>query len=285
MKLEWDKTGEKRYETGTDRGVLYEPDQTGAYTSGVAWNGLTAVSESPSGAEPTKLYADNSAYLTLTSAEEFGATIEAYTYPDAWNKYDGSVEATAGVLLGQQPRKSFGLSYRTLIGNDLEGTEHGYKLHLVYNCLAAPSEKSYATVNDSPEAVTFSYEISTTPVSAGEGVKPTSTITIDSTKVDAAALAAFEDILYGTSGSNAMLPVPATVIAHFANTVVTVTPVAPTMTGDDITIPTVTGVAYSINGTVVTGTVTITEDTVVTANPEAGYVFSSPVDTDWLFEF
>jgi hypothetical protein len=285
MKLEWDKTGQKLYETGTDRGVLYEPDQTGAYTNGVAWNGLTAVSESPSGAEATKLYADNTAYLTLTSAEEFGATLEAYTYPDAWTKYDGSVEVTAGVLVGQQPRKSFGLAYRTLIGNDLQGTEHGYKIHLVYNCLAAPSEKSYATVNDSPEAVTFSYEITTTPVSAGAGVKPTATITIDSTKVDATALAEFEDILYGTSGSNPTLPVPATVIAHFANTVVTVTPTAPTMTGDDITIPSITGVVYSIDGDAVTGTVTITEDTIVVANPEPGYVFSSPVDTDWFFQF
>lgn len=218
MKLTWDKTGEREFETGVDRGVLYVPDNTGAYTSGVAWNGLTTVTESPSGAESNKQYADNIPYLNLKSAEEFGATVEAFTYPDEFGQFDGSAQPEPGVYVGQQTRKSFGLAYRTLKGNDLDGTDYGYKLHLVYGCDAAPSEKAYATVNDSPEAITFSWELTTTPV-AVTGMKPTAQITIDSTKVAPADLAALETILYGddgTPGVEPRLPLPDEVISLFA---------------------------------------------------------------------
>jgi len=219
----WDKVGERIYETGVDHGVLYLTDEDGEYTSGVAWNGLTGVTESPSGAETSPQYADNMKYLNLTSAEDFGATVEAFTYPDEFGQCDGTAEPEPGVLIGQQNRKSFGLSYRTLIGNDLEGQGFGYKLHLVYGAMAAPSEKAFATVNDSPEPITFSWELTTTPVAVGEigGVvyKPTASVTIDSTKVNAADLAAFELILYGSGtgpGVAPRLPSPAEVIAAFA---------------------------------------------------------------------
>ena len=218
MRLTWDNTGEREFETGVDHGVLYIPDVTGAYNSGVAWNGLTTVTESPSGAESNKQYADNIPYLNLKSAEEFGATVEAFTYPDEFGQFDGSAQPEPGVYVGQQSRKSFGLSYRTLKGNDLEGTDFGYKLHLVYGCDAAPSEKAYATVNESPEAITFSWELTTTPV-AVTGMKPTAHITIDSTKVEAADLTALETILYGTDGApgtEPRLPLPDEVIALFA---------------------------------------------------------------------
>lgn len=196
-KLVWDETGKRFYETGVDRGVLYLFNSvTSAYDSGVAWNGLTGVTESPSGAEPTALYADNQKYLSLMSAEEFGATIEAYTYPDEFAECDGSASLSEGVNIGQQTRKIFGMCYRTVLGNDVDGQEHGYKLHLIYGAMASPSEKAYATINDSPEAMTFSWEISTTPVSV-EGFKPTACLTIDSTKADATCLAALEEILYG----------------------------------------------------------------------------------------
>ena len=208
-KLVWDKTGERYYETGVKNGVLYIPTE-GVYSKGVAWNGLTAVTESPSGAEATALYADDMKYLSLYSAEEFGATIEAYTYPDEFAQCDGSAELTKGVSIGQQTRKTFGLCYRTTIGNDTDGNDHGYKLHMIYGCMASPSEKAYATINDSPEAITFSWEVTTTPVSVA-GFKPTASITIDSTKADPTKLAALEDILYGKDGepgSEARLPLP-----------------------------------------------------------------------------
>lgn len=196
-KIKWDDTGKRLYETGVKNGVLYPKNSTtGDYDKGVAWNGLTAVTESPSGAEATPLYADNMKYLNLMSAEEFGATIEAYTYPDEFALCDGTAELATGVNIGQQSRTIFGLSYKTLIGNDVNGTDLGYKLHLVYGAMAAPSEKAYATVNDSPEAITFSWAVTTTPV-AVEGFKPTASIVIDSTKADAAKLAALETILYG----------------------------------------------------------------------------------------
>lgn len=195
-RLVWDKTGERFYETGVDRGVLYPVQEGGLYTKGVAWNGLTAVTESPSGAEATAIWADNIKYLSLMSAEEFGATVEAYTYPDEFAECDGSASLVQGVSIGQQNRKPFGLCYRTLIGNDVDSNDHGYKLHLIYGCQASPSEKGYATVNDSPEAITFSWEISTTPVNV-TGFKPTACITIDSTKCDATCLAKLEEILYG----------------------------------------------------------------------------------------
>ena len=199
-KLVWDKTGERLYETGVRKGVLYLKGENGAYSNGVAWNGLTAVTESPSGAEATPLYADDIKYLNLLSAEEFSATIEAYTYPDEFAECDGSVSLVAGVSIGQQKRKQFGLCYRTVLGNDEDGEEYGYKLHIIYGCLAAPTEKAYATINDSPEAITFSWEISTTPVEVS-GFKPTASLVIDSTKADAEKLAALEEILYGKDGT------------------------------------------------------------------------------------
>ena len=208
-KIKWDKTGERLYETGVKNGVLYV-QEGGAYPKGVAWNGLTAVTESPSGAEATPLYADDIKYLNLLSAEEFGATIEAYTYPDEFAECDGSAALADGVMIGQQARKTFGLCYRTTIGNDTEGNDHGYKLHIIYGALAAPSEKAYATINDSPEAITFSWEVTTTPVNV-TGAKPTASITIDSTKADPTKLAALEDILYGKDGepgNEPRLPLP-----------------------------------------------------------------------------
>ena len=210
-KLVWDQTGERYYETGVKMGVLYPQSASGTYPKGVVWNGLTAVTESPSGAEATPLYADDVKYLNLYSAEEFGATIEAYTYPDEFAECDGSAELTTGVTIGQQNRKAFGLCYRTTIGNDTDGNDHGYKLHIIYGAMASPSEKAYATINDSPEAITFSWEITTTPVSVS-GFKPTASVTIDSTKVDGAKLKELEAILYGDNGSSsageARLPLP-----------------------------------------------------------------------------
>lgn len=209
-KLTWDDTGKRFYETGVDRGVLYPLSAAGnTYDTGVAWNGLTAVTESPSGAEATAIYADNIKYLSLMSAEEFGATIEAYTYPDEFAACDGSAELADGVTIGQQDRKTFGLCYRTILGNDSQGNSLGYKLHLIYGCKASPSEKGYQTVNDSPEAITFSWEITTTPVSV-TGLKPTACITIDSTKADPTCLAALEKALYGSTepDGNSRLPLP-----------------------------------------------------------------------------
>lgn len=212
-KLTWDKTGERLYETGVRMGVLY-PMVSGAYPKGVVWNGLTAVTESPSGAEATALYADDIKYLNLRSKEEFGATVEAYTYPDEFAECDGSASLAEGVTIGQQPRKTFGLCYRTVLGNDTENEDHGYKLHLVYGATAAPSEKAYATINDSPEAITFSWELSTVPVEV-EGHNPTASLTIDSTKVDSTKLAALEAILYGGENSEARLPLPDEIVELF----------------------------------------------------------------------
>lgn len=227
--LKWDEVGEKFYETGIDRGVLYPydgaaADSTKAYNNGVAWNGLTGVTEKPSGAEATALYADNIKYLTLMSNEELGLTVEAYTYPDEFAECDGSASLAVGVTVGQQTRKRFGMSYRSRIGNDVEGTDKGYKLHLVYGCLASPSERSYNTINDSPEAQALSWEVTTNPVNVA-GKKPTAIITIDSTKVDKAKLADLEQKLYGTpavAGENAVdavpayLPLPAEIAEIFA---------------------------------------------------------------------
>ena len=206
-RLVWDQTGQKTYETGVKQGVLYPQGEGGAYPKGYAWNGLTGVTESPSGAESNPLYADDIKYLNLISAEEFGATIEAYTYPDEFAECDGSAEIAPGVTIGQQARKTFGMAYKTTFGNDVDGNEHGYKLHLIYGALATPSEKAYATINDSPEAITFSWEVTTTPV-AVEGFKPTASLTIDSTKVDKDKLTALEDILYGKDTVEARLPLP-----------------------------------------------------------------------------
>ena len=206
-KIEWDKTGERLFETGIDHGVLYPQAAGGTYPKGVAWNGLTAVTESPSGAEPTPLYADNIKYLNLMSVEEFGFTIEAYMYPDEFAECNGEGSLVQGVTIGQQKRKAFGMSYRTLIGNDVDGDSHGYKLHLIYGALAAPSEMARNTVNDNPEAATMSWECSTTPVTVDK-FKPTSHIIIDSTKVDPTKLAALEKKLYGDNAAEAALPLP-----------------------------------------------------------------------------
>jgi hypothetical protein len=295
--IQWDQAGEREFETGVDHGVLYEPDETGAYVSGVAWNGLTTVTESPSGAESNPQYADNMKYLNLKSAEEFGATIEAYTYPDEFGKYNGEAQPEPGVYLGQQRRGTFGLSYRTLKGNDLLGTEFGYKLHLVWNCDAAPSERAYATVNDSPEAITFSWELTTTKIAVGtiDGVKysPVASMTIDSTKVDADALAALEGLLYGTEGGgDAHLPTPAEVVALFAAVSLTDVNLAvaanqPTFVAGTgvITLPNVTGVQWKVNGVnkapgaqpaIASGTTAE-----VTAHANEGYVIQG--DDDWTF--
>jgi len=211
--LTWDQVGEKIYETGVDRGVLYLPDPSGVYNTGYAWNGLTTITESPSGAEASPQYADNIKYLNIISAEEFGGTIEAFTYPEEFGQCDGTALPAPGVAVGQQARKTFGLSFRTRVGNDVDGTDFGYKLHLIYGAQAAPSEKAYATINDSPEAISFSWEITTTPVPVTD-LKPTSLIVIDSTVVDEADLTALEALLYGSTLA-AALPTPDAVIALF----------------------------------------------------------------------
>lgn len=221
-KIIWDNSGDRLYETGVNNAVLYVKTN-GAYTKGVAWNGITAITESPSGAEASPLYADNIKYLNLMSAEELGATIEAYTYPNEFAECDGTAELSDGVSIGQQKRSTFGLSYKTTVGNDIDGSDHGYKLHLIYGALAAPSEKAYATMNDSPEAINFSWEVSTTPVNV-TGKKPTASLTIDSTKADATKLAALEVILYGknptteggTDGTEPRLPLPDEIATLFA---------------------------------------------------------------------
>ena len=218
-KIKWDETGKRYYETGVDHGVLYPIGSNGKYDKGVAWNGLISVTEAPSGAEPNNLYADNIKYLVLVGAEDFGYTIEAYIYPDEWAACDGSAEPVPGMSIGQQARKIFGLVHRTKLGNDTDGQDHGYKLHLLYGGLASPSERGYQTVNDSPEAITFSWEVTTTPVDV-PGFKPTACVIIDSTKVDREKLAALEEILYGkdpateggTDGTEPRLPLPAEVI-------------------------------------------------------------------------
>ena len=218
-KLVWDAVGSRIYETGDDHAVLYLQNSDGTYANGVAWNGITAVSESPSGAEANPIYADNIKYVDLRSAEEFGATIEAYTYPDEWAECDGSKEIAEGVYAGQQTRRPFGFSYRSLIGNDTEMDAHGYKLHLIYNATASPSEKGYATVNDSPDAITFSWEISTTPIAITgfPSFKPTAALTIDSTKADHDSLTTLENALYGTENSEPTLPLPHLVVAMFSS--------------------------------------------------------------------
>lgn len=294
-RLLWDQIGERVYETGVDHGVLYL-QTAGVYDTGFVWNGLTTVTESPTGAEATALYADNIKYLNIQSVEEFGATVEAYTYPPEFAQCDGSATPQPGVAVGQQGRRLFGFSYRSLMGNDADGTEYGYKLHLVYGCLAAPSEKAYATVNDSPEAINFSWDVSTTPVPVtgtnpvtGKPYKPTASLTIDSSQVDADALAALEDLLYGTVGTDPSLPLPDAVLALFAGTISEVTPGVPTYDSgtDIITIPATVGVVYRVLGVVVPAGAygPITEDTVVTAEPAAGYSFPEVTDDDWFFNF
>ena len=290
--LTWDGVGEKIYETGVDHGVLYLPDPvTGIYDEGVAWNGLVSVTESPSGAEPTAQYADNIKYLNLISAEEFAATIEAFTYPDEFAECDGTVETEPGVFVGQQARRLFGLVYRSRVGNDLEGNAAGYKLHLLYGCLAAPSEKAYTTINDSPEAITFSWEVSTTPVPV-TGLGPTSLLVIDSTKVDPADLALLEAELFGDAGGDANLPTPDQVIAFFAGALTAVNmgilANQPSFNAGTrvITIPTVTGVQFKIDGEDVSPgaqpALAIGESAEVTAHPLPTYQLDG--DTDWTYD-
>jgi hypothetical protein len=286
----WDQVGERYYETGVDRGVLYIPN-AGVYDNGFAWNGLTAVTESPSGAEATPVYADNIKYLNLQSVEEFGGTIEAFTFPPEFAQCDGTSIQNQAVSVAQQSRKTFGLSYRTLKGNDVSAAQDlGYKLHLVYGALAAPSEKAYATVNDTPEAVGFSWAFTTTPV-AVTGMKNTALLTIDSTKVVLAAnLTALEDALYGTAGTSPRLPLPDEVIAMFAGAQTVVTPLAPTATAAGvITINATAGVTYRRTDTnaIVTGTTNIVgigTTVAIKATPASGlYRFAANVDDDWSF--
>jgi hypothetical protein len=287
--LVWDGTGEREYETGVSKGVLYLPNGQGVYNTGVAWNGLTTVTESPSGAEVTKKYADNINYLSLVSAEEFAGTIEAFTYPDEFAVCDGSAEPSPGVSVGQQTRKPFGFSYQTILGNDVDGNDYGYKIHLAYGALVAPSEKAYASVNDSPDAIAFSWKFTTTPVPV-PGLKPSALLTIDSTKVSEAGLAALEAALYGTAGQDPRLPSPAEVIAFFSGAVTEVEPVEPTYVAGThtLTIPTVTGVNYynDEDGSLyAAGDTVIAEDTVVRAEPTAGHTFPAVSDNTWFYNF
>lgn len=289
-RLSWDDVGARKYETGVDQGVLYTPNGSGEYDNGFAWNGLTNVNETPSGAESNPQYADNMKYLDLKSAEEFGATIEALTYPDEFAQFDGMAEAATGVYLGQQGRRSFGLSYRTRIGNDVEGDDYGYKLHLVYGCSATPSEKSFASVNDSPEATAFSWEVTTVPVIV-PGYKPTSILTIESPKVAPADLLELENLLYGTPGQDPRLPHPTEVIAIFAGAQTAVMATNPTFVAATgvITIPTVTGVRYyrddtdaTVSGTVTIGTPGAT--LIIKAEPSStSYLLSPQSDDSWSF--
>jgi hypothetical protein len=286
--LQWDQSGTRRFESGVDHGVLYIPNGD-VYDTGFAWNGLTTVTESPSGADASPQYADNIVYLNLQAAELFGATIEAFTYPDEFAQCDGSAYPQAGVAVSQQARKPFGLSYRTQVGDDSAGAAAGYKYHLVYGCLAAPSEKAYATINDSPEALAFSWTISTTPVAA-TGYRATSLIVVDSTKAAAAGVTALLLALYGSVGVNPRLPLPDEVFAMFAGTLTSATPTPPTFVAGTgvITIPTVTGVIYRRADTnaVVSGTVTIPvsgQSLIIRATPAAGYQFPAGTDDDWQF--
>lgn len=285
--LSWDGTSVKRYETGVDHGVLYLPDGGGAYSSGYAWNGLTAVTETPAGAEENAQYADNIKYVSLLSAETFKATVEALTYPQEFEACDGFSTPESGVVIGQQGRSSFGLSYRTRVGNDVSGDTLGYKLHLVYGCSAAPSERAFATVSDSPEPIAFSWEISTVPVPV-TGYRPTSLLTIDSTKVNSAALATLESFLYGTSGTNPSLPIPDAVLAIFAGTITEAVPTAPTYVNGThtLTIPSVTGLTYKVSGVTITaGDHVITADTVVTVTPNTGYKLPLICVDRWFFDY
>ena len=285
-KIIWDAVGARLLEAGVDHGVLYPQNQAGAYPLGVAWNGLTGVTESPSGAEPSDFWADNMKYASLRSAESFGATIEAFTYPDEFMLCDGSYELTSGVVIGQQSRKAFGLCYRTKLGSDVDTDMSGYKLHLVYGATASPSEKAYATVNESPDAVTFSWEITTIPVSV-TGQKPTALLTIDSTKVNPAKLADLEEVLYGTEGAEPRLPLPDEIASLMLGT--SVVPDAPSFVASTgvVTIPSTVGVEYFMDGdtvssgpqTPVDGGVTI----VITAYPDTGYYFPGGTNDTWTF--
>jgi hypothetical protein len=291
--LAWDQVGERLYETGVDHGVLYLINTEGEYDLGVAWNGLTTVTESPSGAESNPQYADNIKYLNLLSAEDFGATIEAFTYPDEFAECDGSATPSPGVVVGQQGRKVFGLAYRTRVGDDISGADAGYKLHLVYGAQASPSEKAYSTINDSPEAIAFSWEVATTPVPV-TGLKPTSLLVIDSTKVGATELSDLEDILFGTESDDPRLPMPDEVIDVLGGTALgdvnlTDADNQPSFNQatNVITLPAVTGVQWQIDGEDVADgaqpALGVGETVTVEAKPEAGYNLVG--DDDWTFSY
>jgi hypothetical protein len=289
--LSWDAIGQHLFETGVDRGVLYRADGSGDYTIGYAWNGLTTVTESPTGGEASAQYADNIKYLNLISVEEYAGTIEAFTYPDAFAECDGSAQAETGVYVGQQPRKPFGFAWRTRVGNDLEGTELGYKIHMVWNAIAAPSEKAYTTINDSPEAMALSWEFWTTPIGfAVDGdyadLKPTAYLCVDSTKVAPADLAELEDFLYGTIGDDPQLPTPDAVLAIFNAALVLAIPpatIAYNSGTDIVTIPSTTGIIYKVDGvTVPAGAYgPITGNVLVSAIPDVGYYFGPTDQTEW----
>lgn len=293
--LTWDSVGERFFETGVDHGVLYLPDPTGDYVEGFAWNGLTTITESPSGAESNPQFADNIKYLNLISAEEFAATVEAFTYPDEFAQCDGTAVPEPGITVGQQTRRLFGMCYRTRIGNDVEGVDFGYRLHLLYGCQAAPSEKAYSTINDSPEAIAFSWEVTTTPVPVVgyDDLKPTALLTIDSTQVDAAALADLEEILFGAEAVDPRLPQPAEVLDLFEGTTTAVdlgtSANQPTYNSGThvVTLPSVTGVQWKINGVNKTAgaqpALTVGQTANVTAHAQAGYQLEG--DDDWSFDY
>jgi hypothetical protein len=290
--LTWDQVGERLYETGVDRGVLYLPDNAGEYNEGHAWNGLTTVNETPTGAGTTALFADNHKYLNLVATEEFGATVDAYTYPDAFAQCDGTEEAEPGVHIGQQRRRLFGLAYRTRLGNDTDGSDHGYKLHLVYGAQAAPSSKSYGTINDTPAAITFSWALTTNPVNVSGGRRPTSLVVVDSTKVDAGVLAQLEAILYGTDTDDPRLPLPDEIITLFGTGETNVDMARPAnqptfdaATGV-VTLPAVAGVQWRVNGVnvpsgarpaIASGATATVEAVALTGNNIQG-------DDEWTFE-
>jgi hypothetical protein len=290
-RLTWDEVGERVYETGVDHGVLYIPDESGDYTDGVAWNGLETVTETPAGAEATATYADNIKYLNLISVETFGGTIEAYTYPPEFGICDGSAVLSAGVRIAQQSRHPFGICYRTLIGNDVDGTDFAYKLHLVYGITASPSERAYATVNDTPEAISFSWAFTTIPVSVTDH-KPTALLTINSNEVDADVLDDLLDILYGASAA-ARMPLPDEIAGMFAATITAVdmgvSANQPTYNSGThvVTLPTVTGVTWKINGVDATpgaqAAMSVGQVSEITAHPTAGHQLTG--DTDWTYDY
>jgi hypothetical protein len=294
--LTWDASGSRYYETGVDRGVLYIPDSSGLYSNGVSWNGLLSVTEKPTGAEANPMYADNIKYLNLYSVEQFGATIEAYTYPDEWAQFDGLIAPYTGVTVGQQAKKTFGLSYRTKLGNDTVGDDYGYKLHLIYGAVASPTERAYTSVNETPEPITFSWELTTNPLAVatiGANVfRPTALITIDSTKVQAAALTNLTNLLWGTAGGNPQLPAPDTVLGLFTGAATTsVVPTNPSFVaaGGTITITATTGVVYRrtdtnaiVSGSVVIGTPSTSLG--ISAEPlNNTYTIPAAADRYWYF--
>jgi hypothetical protein len=293
--LTWDGVNQKRFETGVDHGVLYLPNDQGEYDTGVSWNGLTTVTESPTGAESNKTYADNIIYGNLISIEEFAGTIAAYTYPNEFGECDGSAEPEVGVSIGQQPRRTFGFAYRTRVGDD-GAAVRGYKLHLVWGALATPSEKAYATVNDSPEMIEFSWDFTTTPVGVGtingKDYAPTASMVIDSTRVDADSYSDLEALLYGTAGTDPELPTPADVVALFAgtNTDVRLTAAnAPTYNSGThvVTLPSVTGITWKINGVTKTAgaqpAMSTGQTSYITAHAQPGYVVDG--DNDWTYDY